>query len=98
MAQKAIPTLDLSPSNADLVDQIRDACEKCGFFMIRNHGANQEVIDTAWKVSVGWHDELLCGFGMYYLEARCRYGALNRQLYHEQRMYCRKSGTFSISP
>lgn len=34
-----------------VVDEVATACEKCGFFMIRDHGADEAVIDEAWKVS-----------------------------------------------
>jgi isopenicillin N synthase-like dioxygenase len=34
-----------------VVDAIRDACQNVGFFMIKNHGFDKEVMENAWNAS-----------------------------------------------
>jgi len=35
-----------------VIDEVRNACLRCGFFMIQDHQADEEIIDKAWKVSI----------------------------------------------
>lgn len=45
----------ITPSALNCV-QVKDACLRCGFFMIKDHGANEEVIDKAWGLVKDYFD------------------------------------------
>lgn len=49
--------LSLSKEQIDVVDQVRDACENIGFFMITNHGFDQDVMDDAFQASQRFFDQ-----------------------------------------
>ncbi|KPM41140.1 hypothetical protein AK830_g5389 [Neonectria ditissima] len=58
MATQSIPSIDFSASNgsdetalADLVDQIRAACQSHGFFQLTNHGIPQSSMDAVLECS-----------------------------------------------
>jgi isopenicillin N synthase-like dioxygenase len=61
MAEIPVPLISLrawteggtEAEQAAVVDQIREAAEKCGFFTIKDHGISAEVIARVWKVSRG---------------------------------------------
>ncbi len=62
-AHPDIPGLDLAPylrGEAGALDhlaaQLRETCEKVGFFYIDNHGIPQELIDKAFAASKRFHD------------------------------------------
>lgn len=68
MAEIDVPIVDLQPflsssSTADekagVVDAVRDAAERCGFLVIRGHGASEEVIDDAWSTARNFFDQPL---------------------------------------
>lgn len=59
MERDTVPLLDIQgffsndPSaRMKVVEEVRSACLNCGFFMIQGHQANEEIIDTAWKVCI----------------------------------------------
>ena len=56
----AIPIIDLSVLNeespdpaalASLTEELRDACARVGFFMIRNHGIDWTIVERAFAAS-----------------------------------------------
>jgi isopenicillin N synthase-like dioxygenase len=44
-------SVELKEEQQDVVNQIQQACRHVGFFMIKNHGFNQSIMDNAWKAS-----------------------------------------------
>jgi isopenicillin N synthase-like dioxygenase len=57
MAEIDVPIIDFTPwrtggeaERAGLVSAVREACMKCGFFVIVGHGVERAIIDTMWKV------------------------------------------------
>lgn len=51
-----IPIIDVSPlisgnNPLQVASQIGDACEKVGFFYIKNHGVDQQLIDNMYRLS-----------------------------------------------
>jgi isopenicillin N synthase-like dioxygenase len=44
----SVPVIDLTASEASVVEQVGAACERIGFFTITNHGVPAEVIERAW--------------------------------------------------
>ncbi len=58
MAEIDVPVISLKGFFSDsaeernaVVAEVKNACLKCGFFMIKDHGANEKIISEAWKVS-----------------------------------------------
>jgi isopenicillin N synthase-like dioxygenase len=57
-----VPIIDLSrgatpEGRKEVVAEIANACERCGFFMIRHHGVPQDVIDAFWSKARAFFDE-----------------------------------------
>jgi isopenicillin N synthase-like dioxygenase len=59
-----LPVLDLGPFLADepgalekLSAEVRDACERIGFFFIRNHGIAEDLIARQFEQSKRFHDQ-----------------------------------------
>jgi isopenicillin N synthase-like dioxygenase len=50
------PTSATPSERADVARQIDWACRKVGFFVIKNHGINQTIIDRAWEASRDFFD------------------------------------------
>ncbi len=44
-----IPVISLMAPELELINAIRDACTRIGFFYIRDHGVSQPMIDRAFK-------------------------------------------------
>lgn len=62
MSEIDVPVIDLAPfiSGTDrdgVVAKVKDACERCGFFMVRGHGVDQAVIDEAWARTRAFFDQ-----------------------------------------
>lgn len=58
-----MPMIDLSPwfsggeaGRAAVVENVRTACIKCGFFVITKHGVDPDVIETTWKATRAFFD------------------------------------------
>lgn len=58
-----IPIIDLDPflkgsdeDRARVAQEIATACEDIGFFLVRNHGVNPDVIRAAWDVTMDFFD------------------------------------------
>ena len=47
MSAIPVPTIDLS--SPTVVSEVRDACFQCGFFLVKNHGVNEQVVKEAWE-------------------------------------------------
>ncbi len=57
MAEIDVPLISLAgwfsddaDAKAAVVAAVKHACERAGFFMIKDHGVNTAVIDAVWKV------------------------------------------------
>jgi isopenicillin N synthase-like dioxygenase len=44
-----IPIISLDTPYAQLIDELRDACTRVGFFYIKDHGIPQDVIDDIFQ-------------------------------------------------
>lgn len=44
-----IPIISLTAPEPELIDSIRDACTRIGFFYVRDHGVSQPTIDQAFE-------------------------------------------------
>ena len=60
---KEVPTLDLSPLTSpdataedkrQLVEELRDICKRVGFFVIKNHGIDWEIVENAFEAIEGF--------------------------------------------
>jgi isopenicillin N synthase-like dioxygenase len=63
MSEIEVPMIDLSPwfsggeaGRAAVVENVRTACIKCGFFVITKHGVDPDVIETTWKATRAFFD------------------------------------------
>jgi isopenicillin N synthase-like dioxygenase len=59
MAEIDVPIISLAgffsddaAARARVVAEVKDACLKCGFFMVQDHHADKAVIERAWKVRI----------------------------------------------
>ena len=52
----SVPVIDLTASEATVVEQVGAACERIGFFTITNHGVPAEVIEGAWRAARAFFD------------------------------------------
>ena len=52
----SVPVIDLTASEARVVEQVGAACERIGFFTITNHGVPAEVIGGAWRAARAFFD------------------------------------------
>jgi isopenicillin N synthase-like dioxygenase len=52
----SVPVIDLTASEARVVEQVGAACERIGFFTITNHGVPAEVIGEAWRAARAFFD------------------------------------------
>ena len=65
MDAHSVPIIDISPlaardggPGADaVVAAVRDACERCGFFVVTGHGVDPAVIDAAWTAVRSFFDQ-----------------------------------------
>jgi len=48
MAEIDVPTVDLSSVN--VIEELRDACTRCGFFFVRSHGVDKAAISECWRL------------------------------------------------
>jgi isopenicillin N synthase-like dioxygenase len=62
----AIPILDLGPylagepgADLRLASELRQACERIGFYFITGHGVRQSLIDAAFAETARFHDQIL---------------------------------------
>jgi len=55
MSDIAVPTIDLT--SPTVVEEVRDACNRCGFFLIKSHGVNETVISDAWRTVRDFFDK-----------------------------------------
>jgi len=59
MSEIEVPVISLegffgsdAAERSAVVAAVKEAALKCGFFMIKDHHANEKVIETAWKVRI----------------------------------------------
>ena len=57
----SIPTIDISPyldgsNKTSVAEEINNACEDIGFFMIKNHGISQDLLSKVQAVSQQFFD------------------------------------------
>jgi isopenicillin N synthase-like dioxygenase len=52
----SVPVIDLTASEARVVEQVGAACERIGFFTITNHGVPAEVIGGVWRAARAFFD------------------------------------------
>ena len=52
----SVPVIDLTASEARVVEQVGAACERIGFFTITNHGVPAEVIEGVWRAARAFFD------------------------------------------
>ena len=52
----SVPVIDLTTSEARVVEQVGAACERIGFFTITNHGVPVEVIEGVWRAARAFFD------------------------------------------
>ena len=52
----SVPVIDLTTSEARVVEQVGAACERIGFFTVTNHGVPAEVIDEVWWAARAFFD------------------------------------------
>jgi isopenicillin N synthase-like dioxygenase len=72
MSDIPVPTVDLASPN--VVAELKEACEKCGFFLIKNHGVNRGVVDAAWAAVRAFFDSPLANKEAVAMDASYPYG------------------------
>jgi isopenicillin N synthase-like dioxygenase len=58
-----IPIIDLEPflngtqdDKLRVAQEIAQACSDIGFFVVRNHGVNKQIIDDTWNTTMDFFD------------------------------------------
>jgi isopenicillin N synthase-like dioxygenase len=54
MAEIDVPIISLS--QADVVAVVRDACIRCGFLVILDHGVDKKIIESMWEATRAFFD------------------------------------------
>ncbi|KXT05869.1 hypothetical protein AC579_4378 [Pseudocercospora musae] len=54
-----IPTISLAAPEQEIINQLRDACTRVGFFYIKDHGVPQDVIETVFATAKAFFDQSL---------------------------------------
>lgn len=57
MAEIAVPTIHLT--SPTVVAELREACARCGFFILKNHGVSAPVVAAAWAAARDFFDQPL---------------------------------------
>ncbi|KAI5357763.1 Putative oxoglutarate/iron-dependent dioxygenase, non-hem dioxygenase domain-containing protein [Septoria linicola] len=52
-----IPTISLAVEEQVIIEQLRDACTRVGFFYIKDHGVSQEIIDCVFDTAKRFFDQ-----------------------------------------
>ncbi|GIZ36895.1 hypothetical protein CKM354_000036100 [Cercospora kikuchii] len=54
-----IPTISLAQPEQDIIEQLRDACTRVGFFYIKDHDVSQEAVDGIFETAERFFDQPL---------------------------------------
>lgn len=57
----------------ETISQLKNACQDIGFFMIKNHGISNDIIDNIWSSSAEFFDQELSYKNLFFSEDQERY-------------------------